>query len=345
MATRRNLPFIAALALALAATNAASAPATPKGAPPGYESKFKEVVEAEKNEEYEKALALLDEIPAEKFNVYTRLKRASLLVRLGRFIEAEERLSDLLTDPRAEVIREVVKGDLEDLRARMPKLTIRLSAKSKSAADAWITVDGKSVGPPVTIPLNPGDHVVLAKRGEVVVFRQKLSIQDSQSLDVEIDTSFTTPPPNPSARPIPIEKPLPAPSANISPARPPALALVTAGAGVVVLGIGGAFALSARSRNADSKGPALCTEDDRYAEFGDTPGCSGGRGGRGGNGGPGGGGGGGPSVPLVFSGDRPSMTTTTLLPGPPGNGGAAGTGAPASSRGPTGTAVAELALD
>ncbi|MBI2389517.1 MAG: hypothetical protein HYV09_07965 [Deltaproteobacteria bacterium] len=73
----------------------------------------------------------------------------------------------------------------------MPKLTIRLAANSK--ADAWVTVDDKPVGPPVTIPLNPGTHVVVAKRGDVEVFRQKVTLQDSQNLEVEIDTSIAPP--------------------------------------------------------------------------------------------------------------------------------------------------------
>lgn len=192
MSFRTLLPLT--LAISLATTPVAAAPAskgTPKGAPVGFEAKFKAVVEAEANEEYEKALTLLDEIPAEKHNVYTRLKRATLLVRLGRFIEAEEILSALLKDPKADAIRATVQGDLDDLRARMPKLTVRMSASSK--ADAWVTVDDKPVGPPVTIPLNPGTHVIVAKRNAVEVFRQKVTLQDSQTLEVEIDTSIAPP--------------------------------------------------------------------------------------------------------------------------------------------------------
>jgi len=182
------LPALLAVALATAPTLAGPAP---KGAPSGYEAKFKAVVEAEKGQEYEKALGLLDEIPADKHNVYTRLKRATLLVRLGRFIEAEGMLSELMKDPKAEAIRGTVQGDLDDLRARMPKLTIRLAATGNS--DAWVTVDDKPVGPPVTIPVNPGTHVVIAKRAGKEVFKQKVTLQDSQTLELEIDTSVAPP--------------------------------------------------------------------------------------------------------------------------------------------------------
>jgi len=186
---RALLPLTLAVSLATAPAVAGPAPkGTPKGAPAGYEAKFRAVVEAEASEEYEKALSLLDEIPLEKHNVYTRLRRATLLVRLGRFIEAEDMLSALMKDPKADAIRATIEGDLDDLRARMPKLTVRLSATSK--ADAWVTVDDKPVGPPVTIPLDPGTHVVVAKRNDVEVFRQKVTLQDSQSLEVEIDTSI-----------------------------------------------------------------------------------------------------------------------------------------------------------
>lgn len=192
MSNRALLPIIFATCLATIPAQAGPAPkGTPKGAPVGYETKFKAVVEAEANEEYEKALALLDEIPADKHNVYTRLRRATLLVRLGRFTEAEDVLSTLMKDPKADAVRATVQGDLDDLRARMPKLTIRLSATSK--ADAWVTVDDRPVGPPVTIPLDPGTHVVVAKRGDVEVFRQKVTLQDSQTLEVEIDTSIAPP--------------------------------------------------------------------------------------------------------------------------------------------------------
>lgn len=189
MSKRIFIPALVALAVA---TGMAVAGPAPKGAPSGYETKFKQVIEAEKNEEYEKALAFLDEIPAEKHNVYTRLKRAGLLVRLGRFIEAEEILSGLMKDPKADVIRATVQGDLDDVRARMPKLTVRLAAGGGS--DVWVTIDGKPIGPPVTIPVNPGTHVVIGTRAGKEVFKQKITLQDSQTLDVEIDATPPAPP-------------------------------------------------------------------------------------------------------------------------------------------------------
>jgi len=217
MHLRTFLPALLPVALATAPTLAGPAP---KGAPAGYEAKFKAVVEAEKNEEYEKSLALLDEIPVERHNVYTRLKRATLLVRLGRFIEAEAVLSELMKDPKADAIRATVQGDLDDLRARMPKLTIRLAATSKD--DAWVTVDDKPVGPPVTIPVNPGTHVVIAKRAGKEVFKQKVTLQDSQTLELEIDTSLAPPETPVASVSVPTASPVKRTDAGPAPTEPSA---------------------------------------------------------------------------------------------------------------------------
>lgn len=191
---RIRTAFPALLAISLVAAPVLAAGSAPKGAPPGYEAKYKAVADAEKNEEFEKALSLLDEIPADKQTVYSRLKRSGLLVRLGRFVEAEEILSDLLKDPKADAIREVVRGDLDDLRARMPKLTVRM-AKAAEGGDLWVTLDGNHVGPPATVPVNPGTHVVAATRAGIEVYKQKITIQDSQSMEVEIEPSAAPAPP------------------------------------------------------------------------------------------------------------------------------------------------------
>jgi len=202
---------LSCLLLCLALAPSVAFAAAPKGAPPGYEAKYKEVLEAEKGEEYEKALTLLDQIPEGKQNVYTRLKRAGLLVRLGKFVEAEVILSVLVKDPAADALRATAQGDLDDIRARMPKLTVRMATSSPQ--DAWVTLDGKPIGPPVTVPLNPGAHLVVASRGGKEIFKQKITLQDSQALEVEIDTSVA-PPAQPIANvsvPTPAPAPAPAP--------------------------------------------------------------------------------------------------------------------------------------
>lgn len=265
MPKRSLLALILAVSFATAPVLAGPAP---KGAPAGYESKFKAVVEAEKNEEYEKALGLLDEIPPDKHNVYTRLKRATLLVRLGRFIEAEEILSTLMKDPKADAIRATIQGDLDDLRARMPKLTIRLSAKSKS--DAWVTVDDKPVGPPVTIPLNPGTHVVIAKRGDVEVFRQKVTLQDSQTLEVEIDTSIAPPVGSVSAAKT---APTPAPASSDHSAKSGGIGATPffIGGGVLVVGSVVSFVLA---KSAQASVEAECASQIRFGCDVDAAGAS-----------------------------------------------------------------------
>jgi hypothetical protein len=46
------------------------------------------------------------------------------------------------------------------------------------------------------------------------------------------------------------------------------LALVFVGAGVIAIGVGGVFALSARSKNSESKGPGLCDDANRCTPAG-----------------------------------------------------------------------------
>src|SRR5262245_6387395 len=111
----KSLAAIFAVA-SLACGSALAAPPKIQGAPSGWEDHYRHVIEAERDEEYEKALALLDQIPVEKQNIYTRLKHSGLLVRLGRFIEAEAILSALLKDPAADAIRATVLSDLDDVR-------------------------------------------------------------------------------------------------------------------------------------------------------------------------------------------------------------------------------------
>ncbi len=239
----------------------AAAAAAPKGAPVGYEKEYKAVLDAEQNGEYERALGLLDQIPSTKHTVFTRLKRAGLLVRLGRFVEAEVILVALADDPAADSIRATVISDLEDVRARMPKLTIRLSEASKGGA--WVTVDDKHVGPPVTLTLNPGTHVVVAKKGDTEVFRQKVTLLDGQKLEIEIDASAA---PAVKAKPAPVNPPpvTPAPLPSPAPNGPSYVApFVVTGLGVVALGVGGFFGFAAKSKLDASKEPGFCNADNR----------------------------------------------------------------------------------
>jgi len=187
----RNSIFAAVAAVVLTASISSAAPSQQKGAPPGYEAKWKDVLAAEKAEEYERGLALLNEIPPDKQTIYTRLKRADLMVRLGKLVEAEAVLAALLKDPSADALRATVQSDIDDLHARMPRLTVRVA--DGGAKDLWVTVDGEHVGPPVTIPINPGTHLVIASRDGKEVFRQKVALQDSQTLEVEIDASVAPP--------------------------------------------------------------------------------------------------------------------------------------------------------
>ncbi len=79
---------------------------------------------------------------------------------------------------------ETAASDLEDVRARIPKLRLRLSAATTSAV---VTVDGVAVTPPLDHRVNPGEHEVVAKRDGAVVYERRLSLPESASVEVMID--------------------------------------------------------------------------------------------------------------------------------------------------------------
>jgi hypothetical protein len=174
---------ISRLLAVVAVLGAPSATAAPQALDPRY----KAGLAAEAEQDFERALAIYEAIPVGERTIFTRLHIATCKVRLGRFVDAEADLTNLVQDPAASVVRETAQSDLADLRARMPRLTIRMAAGSSS--DVWITVDGKPVGPPVTIPLDPGQHQVVGTRAGVEVYRQKVALQDSQAVEVEVEVA------------------------------------------------------------------------------------------------------------------------------------------------------------
>src|SRR5438093_7067806 len=100
--------------------------------------------------------------------------------------------------------------------------------------------------------MNPGTHLVSATRDGKEIFRQKVTLQDSQTLEVEIDTSLAPPAPpvaNVSVPPAAAKGPPAAVPVSDRPApvqRPSlAPAWIAGGVGVVGLGVGTVFATRA----------------------------------------------------------------------------------------------------
>lgn len=148
------------------------------------------------------ALAAFESIPVEKRDFNARLHIAGCKKKLGRLLEAERDYEAIRTDPKADPATvETAASDLEDLRPRIPKLVVKLSAATK---DVKVAIDGHEAKVPTTVAVNPGTHSVVATRGDAQVFKRDVTMAESTTIEVEVDapaaaTAPATPVTSPSA--------------------------------------------------------------------------------------------------------------------------------------------------
>ncbi|RYZ01565.1 MAG: PEGA domain-containing protein [Myxococcales bacterium] len=149
------------------------------------------------------ALALLKEVAAVKSTPQVRFNIALCEEKLGRLVAAlgdyELAAADARAE-RAEQVAEEVESRLENLRQRIPKLTVKRGAGAEAAI---IAVDGVSVGDQVIdtpMPTDPGPHTVEARAPGYKPFRQSVRVAEQQSEVVEI-TLEPEPPPPPAVGP------------------------------------------------------------------------------------------------------------------------------------------------
>lgn len=223
----------AALATALASTSLA-APAAPSAEAKTY----KEAVKLESDGDVVGALAKFESIPAAKRDFLVRLHIASCKHKLGRFLASQRDLEGILADPKVDAAtRETAQSDLDDLRTRTPKVSLRVSPATTGVV---VSLDGEVVTPPTGRALDPGAHVVIATRDGTQVFKRELQLTEATSIDVEIDAPAAR-----AAAPVPAahEPPTPVAPASVAPGsglRTTGWILVAAG-GVVGLGAAGAW--------------------------------------------------------------------------------------------------------
>ncbi|MDF3065610.1 MAG: uncharacterized protein K0R38_1211 [Polyangiaceae bacterium] len=118
--------------------------------------------------------------------------------KLGRLVAAlgdyELAAADARAE-RAEQVAEEVEARLENLRQRIPKLTVKRGAGAEAAI---IAVDGVSVGDQVIgmpMPTDPGPHTVEAKAPGFKPFRKSVRVAEQQSETIEITLDAEPPPP------------------------------------------------------------------------------------------------------------------------------------------------------
>lgn len=146
------------------------------------------------------ALAAFQALPTNARDAATaRIHMAECKKRLGRWVEAAQDLDTLANDSTLEpASREVAASDLSDLRNHIPKLSVRTSFASQGLA---VSLDGKTVVVPAAVEIDPGDHSVVAHRGERLVFSQQVVAAEDKTIEIVIDApEATSPPPSVAAK-------------------------------------------------------------------------------------------------------------------------------------------------
>lgn len=169
-----------------------------------------------------------------------RLARAK--GKLGRLLEAQSELQHVLDDDGASKAHKLkAQQELEELTARIPKLTIKIP----TAMDLTIKLDGSVVRPAAAadIPLDPGEHELRAEAPEYEPYQQTLSLKEGESKVVELELIAK---PLPQVEEQPVAAPEPTSGSVLTP-----LGYVSLGVGVVGLALGGYFGLQAKSTRDD----------------------------------------------------------------------------------------------
>ena len=175
--------------------------------------------------EYEKARDLFHRANAAYPAPTLVLWEARSLVKLGRLVEAEEKYATVeryplrVDDPEAfrVAVREA-REETENLRRRIPTLTITVGGEEAKDPSAEVRIDDRVVNPALLgypNPIDPGDHKVsLWVSGEEVA-HVTVSVDEREQVPIELRSS----PPEPLAPP-PAPEPLAPPPLATTP--PPA---------------------------------------------------------------------------------------------------------------------------
>lgn len=202
-------------------------------------AQFQQATELEQAGNYTQALETFREVGQVKMTPQVRYhigfceeKLGKLLTALGGYELAMQEAASV--DPS---FAKEVEERIGQLKARIPKLTLK---RGKSAKSGRIEIDGVSVGENSVgspMPFDPGPHLVEVKLGEATKFSENVSLAEGDAKEVVIEFSEQAPTPGAVADK-PVEK-------DQSPAKKSggALPWVIGGVGVAGLAAGGVFFL------------------------------------------------------------------------------------------------------
>lgn len=179
------------------------------------------------------------------------LRRGGTLLNLavcrnkeGRYATAlrvyQEALDAAVADKRTDR-EEIARRDIEEVRAKLSWLTVRAPDAAKTPGLA-ITLDGSPVDPPQwgkLLPIDPGDHVVIAAAPDHRPFRAAFAIGKERDRK-EVLVPALTPAPKPSSPPMELPPPR-APSTT----RLRTFGIPTLIAGSLIAAVGGGLGVKA----------------------------------------------------------------------------------------------------
>lgn len=112
---------------------------------------------------------------------------STALVELGRLVEASEHLRAIVREESAPArVREAAEARLAELLPRIGRLTVRLEGPADGVV---VSVDEAPLADAligVAQPIDPGAHVVAARRAEGEVARQEVVVDPGTSVDVAL---------------------------------------------------------------------------------------------------------------------------------------------------------------
>jgi len=208
--------------------------------------------------DYAQSLDLFDRAAALVDAPTLTIMQARSLVGLGRLVEALDRYAQTeraaLAPDSPEAFRQAVddaKKEGEQLRTRIPRLTIHVVANKSLLEDVAVTLDGKPV-PSVLLdverPVDPGRHEVVASAPHQARVRSDVIAAEGEARTVELVLKARQPELEPSASPV---APPPAPRETSSPNISRSwgwVGLGVGGGGLLASGITGWLALDKKSK-------------------------------------------------------------------------------------------------
>lgn len=177
----------------------------------------------------------------------TGLDLAQVQEKIGLIADAREVYAEIAAmpakpgeNPKYPKVREEAQGKVTALTPRIPRLKISLRPGTGSAP--VVVLDGKDVPSAVLgveRRVNPGEHVVTATRDGKEIFRQKVTLQEGQLFEVDIDVSAPAPAAPTSTVSVPTSAPgnYATPGKDTPPSRVPAVVALTVGGALVVGGV------------------------------------------------------------------------------------------------------------